>query len=91
MNWLTLKAKLWALGAVLLTVLAYVGNHKRVVNQRDKLKKKVVQAKVEIKTQKEINALDNTLSDNVSLRRIEARKEIDSGKAPENIKNPNDF
>ncbi len=92
MNWiLTLKAKIITIGVLLLTVLAYVANHKRVVNKLEKTKKKLDSAKAEIRIKKQVNELDNEVLDEVGSRRIAAFKEIRDGKRPKNISDPDDF
>ena len=92
MTWLlTLKAKMIGIGVLLLTVLAYVANHKRVVNKLEKTKKKLDGVKAEVRIQKQVNELDNDIHDELGSRRIQARKEVKDGKTPTNLSNPNDF
>jgi len=88
---LGLKAKLIGFGIILLTVLAYIANHKRVVKKLEKTKKKLESAKVDAKFQKDVNVLDNNIHDQVTSHRADLIKDLKDGKIPDNISDPNDF
>jgi hypothetical protein len=88
---LGLKAKLIGAGIIILTVLAYIANHKRTVNKLEKTKKKLVSAKADAKFQKDVNILDNEVHDQVTSHRADLIKDLKDGKRPKNISDPNNF
>ena len=88
---LGLKAKLIGIGYFLLTILAYVANHKRVVSKLEKTERKYKHAKAEAVAQKKINKLDNQINDQLESHRADLIKDLEDEKVPDNISNPNDF
>ena len=91
MSWLSIQTKLYAAGAFLLTVLALFLRLKVVTEQRDNARKRAKgeaaradQAEMIAEVEAEI---DNEFSD---LER-EAKRDIEDGKMPGNIRDRNKF
>ena len=87
---LGLKAKLFGLGAILLTVLAFFLRLKTVTYQRDKAVYKTKVLKQEIKVRKQTVDLDKTVEDQLESHRAELIKDLEDETTPANISKPND-
>jgi hypothetical protein len=95
MSWLTIKAKLALIGAVLLSVLAVFARLKLVEHQRDKQKVRadILDARLHIqKVQKKIvkEERDRLLSEEESLSK-ELSKKGEEFEGVDNLSDPNNF
>lgn len=88
MNWLSLKAKLYALGGVLLTVTAFFLRLKHVKHQRDKYKEHADIYKNQVEQKKKVDKVDAEIESEYSDKRREAKA---SDEMPDNIRNPNSW
>lgn len=84
---LFLKTKLFAIGAIALTVLGFFLRLKVVTNQRDTFKKKAKKAEKQIQFKKEVEELDDDIEQTFSDLKREADKEIKSGEIPSHLRN----
>lgn len=91
MSWLTIKAKLIALGALLLGVIAFFVRLKVVKSQRDNLKEKVQVAEARIKQADRLHQRDIELESQSRSRRAEAAKEIEESGVSKELSNPNEW
>lgn len=90
MSWLSIKAKLWGLGALILAGIGFILRLRVLEHQRDAARERANWAEAEanyrrVKDKKEAE-IDQEFSD------LEARRKQDvkDGKVPENLRNPND-
>lgn len=89
MSWLTVKAKLWALGAFLLAVAGFFLRLKVVTAQRDKAVRKAENAEAQAHVERVIRETDSEIYREHSDLAREAREAIKRGEVPENLKDPN--
>ncbi len=71
MNWLTIKTKLIALGAIALSVIAFFLRFKRVKSQRDKFKGQAKRAEAELEFRDDVDEMETELDSNYRPHRAE--------------------
>lgn len=89
MNWLTLKAKLIALGAFLLGLVALFFRLKVVKSQRDNFKEKSLVAEARIKQADRLRQRDTELEDQSRSRRADVLKQVETEGVTDELSNPN--
>ena len=89
MNWLTIKAKLFALGATVLTVAAFFLRLKIVTAQRDKARKRADAEAARADQAEDIAKADAEIETKYSDLERESKRDIKSGRMPSNIRNRN--
>ena len=85
----TLKAKLFAFGAVALSVLAFFVRLKVVANQRDKARDKALRESARANHVTEVAKKDIEREQRTESRRAEARNEIEDTGSTTAFRNPN--
>ena len=70
-NWLTVKTKLIALGAIALGVIAFFLRFKQVKSQRDKFKGRAKQYKAELEFKEGVDEMETELDSNYQPHRAE--------------------
>ena len=89
MNWLTIKAKLFALGATVLTVAAFFLRLKLVTAQRDKARKRADAEAARADQAEDIAKADEEIEAKYSDLERESKRDIEKGVMPDNIRNRN--
>ena len=89
MNWLTIKAKLFALGATVLTVAAFFLRLKLVTAQRDKARKRADAEAARADQAEDIAEADAEIEAKYSDLERESKRDIEKGVMPSNIRNRN--
>ena len=85
---LSLKGKLIAAGALLLTVLGFFLRLKIVTSQRDKAKQKAAKFKAWSERQAETSEIDAEIEQTFSRRAETAREALKNDEIPEHLRNP---
>ena len=88
MSWLTWKARLMALGAGLLALLAFVLRHAQVKKQRDDWKHKAKEARADAEWRANLEERDNEIDQEHSERVKQADEDIKGGTVPNHLGNP---
>ena len=91
MNWLTIKAKLWAFGAIALGVLAAILRFRVVKEQRDNAREQRDQAEAKLKWRDDVEAVDVEIDNEFSDREARAKEDRRRGKVPEHLRNSNSW
>ena len=91
MNWLTLKAKLYAAGAVLIGVLAFFLRLKVVTHQRDVAKEKAKRATAQAKEATAIVEADAEIEEEFVELEQESEEAIEKGEMPDHMRERNTF
>ena len=89
MNWLTIKAKLFALGAFLLTVAAFFLRLKLVTAQRDKARDRADAEAARADQAEDIAKADAEIEAKYSDLERESKRDIEAKRMPSNIRNRN--
>ena len=89
MNWLTIKAKLFALGATVLTVAAFFLRLKIVTAQRDKARKRADAEAARADQAEDIAKADEEIEAKYSDLERESKRDIKAKRMPSNIRNRN--
>ena len=89
MNWLTIKAKLFALGATVLTVAAFFLRLKLVTAQRDKARKRADAEAARADQAEDIAEADEEIEAKYSDLERESKRDIEAKRMPSNIRNRN--
>ena len=89
MNWLTIKAKLFALGATVLTVAAFFLRLKLVTAQRDKARKRADAEAARADQAEDIAKADEEIEAKYSDLERESKRDIKAKRMPSNIRNRN--
>ena len=89
MNWLTIKAKLFALGATVLTVAAFFLRLKLVTAQRDKARKRADAEAARADQAEDIAKADEEIEAKYSDLERESKRDIKAKRMPDNIRNRN--
>ena len=89
MNWLTIKAKLFALGATVLTVAAFFLRLKLVIAQRDKARKRADAEAARADQAEDIAKADEEIEAKYSDLERESKRDIKAKRMPRNIRNRN--
>ena len=79
-----LKTKIWAIGAAVFAAMLAIIKFQAVRNKS--LKRGRDQARADLKFQSKVLEIDEEIDDNTVSRRVQARKEIEAGKLPGNLK-----
>ena len=88
-NWLTIKAKLFALGATVLTVAAFFLRLKIVTAQRDKARKRADAEAARADQAEDIAEADEKIEAKYSDLQRESKRDIKAKRMPDNIRNRN--
>ena len=89
MNWLSIKAKLFALGATVLTVAAFFLRLKLVTAQRDKARKRADAEAARADQAEDIAKADEEIEAKYSDLERESKRDIEAKRMPDNIRNRN--
>ena len=89
MNWLTINAKLFALGATVLTAAAFFLRLKLVTTQRDKARKRADAEAARADQAEDIAKADEEIEAKYSDLERESKRDIEKGVMPDNIRNRN--
>ena len=89
MNWLSIKAKLFALGATVLTVAAFFLRLKIVTAQRDKARKRADAEAARADQAEDIAEADAEIEAKYSDLERESKRDIKAKRMPSNIRNRN--
>ena len=84
------KAKLAALGAIGLSVIAFFLRFKQVKHQRDKAQYRARVAEANVKRVVKTRDADSAIEVEYASRRAAAKAEIKRGEVPKNLREPND-
>jgi hypothetical protein len=90
-NWLTIKAKLYALGALILAAVGFFIRLKVVKTQRDNLKEKVAVSEARIRQADRLRQRDTELEEQSRSRRADVLKQVESEGVSDELKDPNDW
>jgi hypothetical protein len=90
-NWLTIKAKLYALGALILAAVGFFIRLKVVKTQRDNLKEKVAVSEARIRQADRLRQRDTELEEQSRSRRADVLKQVESEGVSDELANPNDW
>jgi hypothetical protein len=90
-NWLTIKAKLYALGALILAAVGFFIRLKVVKTQRDNLKEKVAVSEARIRQADRLRQRDTELEEQSRSRRADVLKQVESEGVSDELKSPNDW
>lgn len=88
---LSLKARLLAFGAAILTVIGFIFRFRYVKGQRDRFRQEASDAKAALEYQQAVIESDAEIEAEYSDLKREADRDIADDKMPANIRNPNDF
>lgn len=91
MSWLTLKAKLYALGALLLAGAAFFFRLKVVTAQRDRAVKKAEEAQAQAHVEKVIRETDAEIYSQYSDLAREANEAAREGRVSDNRRKPSEW
>ena len=89
MNWATIQLKLYALGAFLLTVLAFFLRLKVVTRQRDRARERAKGEAARADQAEDIATADAEIENEFSDLERESKRDIESGRMPGNIRDRN--
>ena len=84
-----LKGKLILIGGAVITFLLGVIKFQSVQNKRNK--KRAVQAEKTLKFKEDVDTIDEEIDQEFSHRAEEAKQDVEDGKVPRNLSDPNDF
>jgi hypothetical protein len=90
-NWLTIKTKLYALGALILAAVGFFIRLKVVKTQRDNLKEKVAVSEARIRQADRLRQRDTELEEQSRSRRADVLKQVESEGVSDELKDPNDW
>jgi len=85
---LNLKAKLFAAGAILLTVLGFLVRLKVVTKQRDKAKQAATKYKLWSERQTKTAEIDAEIESKYSDLKRQTRQDLKDDKIPDHLRNP---
>ncbi len=81
----SLKAKLWALGGVLLAILAAIGRMKMLEHQRDKARARAKVAEAERDQERDHAAIAKQIRAERKQHRAEAVEQVMAGNVPDSL------
>lgn len=91
MTWLSLKAKLWAIGAFGLAIFAAIFRIRYLTSQRDKAVAQAESAKAQAHVERVVRETDAEIYREHSDLAREAKEAIKRGEVPDNLERPNDW
>lgn len=92
MTWLiSLKAKIYVLGALLVTFLGIILRNSYLAAQNERLRHKADLALAQVRYSKEVAYADTEIDQTFSHRAEVANEQVEDGVVPDNLREPNEW